>query len=239
MKKEIKDKKEEKIEEKKEVKETSEQLEKRITIYAYFIIGIIAIILIVVIGYLIWNQFDSHFTYQGMNFEKITKNNERVYSTGFVTKSMFNGTYYINNRTFYLRNNPKYLQLDKKIEGKVPIIANRDVYVSIEEPLPNCNDRVRSLFDLSASLVNYGLKIKGVVTNQSVLNQSYSEITCANSTINTVIIIGQGNYTGYEQVKDNCYKITFKECKDMNRATEGFTLKLLERMADTLGLNKK
>jgi hypothetical protein len=219
--------------------ESKESIEKRMTLYAYIILGLIVAVILGVIIYLIWNQMNSQFNYQGMEFKRVVKNNEIVYSTAFITKSMINGTFYINNRTFYLKNNPKYLWLDKKIEGKLPIITNREVYVSIDEPLENCNDRVRSLFDLSASLVNYGLQVKGAVVNQTKANQNYPEITCLNSTSNTVIIITKGDYTGFQEIKPNCYEISFEKCDDMNKATEGFTLKLLERMADNLGLNKK
>ncbi len=220
-------------------KETPGDLEKRMNIYAYVIIGLIVIALIGLVGYLIWNNVNSHFFYQGMEFNRIVKNSENVYTTSFITRGLFNGTFYVDNRTFYLRNNPKYLNLDKEITEKLPIITNREVYISINEPLPNCDDRVRSIFDLSASLVNYGLNIRGAVVNKTQANQSYTEITCLNSAANTVIIITQGNYTGYREIKENCYEISFEECEDMNKATEGFTLKLLERMADTLGLNKK
>lgn len=216
-------------------KETPENLEKRMALYAYVIIGLIAIVLVAVIAYLVWNQMNSHFTYQGIEFTRVIKNEETVYSTTFTTGAKINGTFYIQNRTFYLRNNPKYLWLDKKIEGNTPVIAANEVYISIDEPITNCPDRVRSLFDLSASLVNYGLQVKGAVTNQTKANQNYTEITCANSTANTVVIITQGNYTGFQEIKTNCYEISFQECEDMSKATEGFTLKLLERMAKALG----
>lgn len=219
--------------------ESKEELDKRMNRYAYFIIAIILLTIGISAGYLIWNSINSHFFYSGMEFNRIVKNNENVYSTSFTTKSKINGTFYIDNRTFYLRNNPKYLRLDQQIEGKVPVITNKEVYVSIDEPLPNCEDRVRSLFDLSASLVNYGLSVRGAVTNQTKSQQNYTEITCANSTLNTIIIITFGNYTGYSEIKANCYEISFDECSTLNKATEGFTLKLLERAADTLGLNRK
>lgn len=222
-------------------KESSKELEARMNLYVYVILGLIILLIAGILVYFIWNNINSHFIYQGMEFNRIIKNNEKVYATSFITKSMFNGIVYIDNRTFYLRNNPPYLNshLDKKIEGKLPIIADRQVYVSINEPLPNCKDRVRALFDISASLVNYGLNITGGVLNKTKSQQNYTELTCLNSTINTVIIISQGNYTGYTQIKDNCYEISFEECEDMSKATEGFTLKLLERMAATLELSKK
>lgn len=211
-------------------KETPEDLDKRMAFYAYVIIGLIVLVVLAGIIYLVWNQLDSHFTYQGIEFNRIIKNEETVYSTTFVSGTKINGTFYIQNRTFYFRNNPKYLRLDKKIEGNTPILSKNEVYISIDEPLENCNDRVRSLFDLSASLVNSGLQVKGAVVNQTKANQNYTEITCLNSTSNTVLIITQGNYTGFQEIKTNCYEISFEECEDMSKATEGFTLKILERM---------
>jgi hypothetical protein len=230
MKKEHKDKTnadENKGPEKKQ--ETLEEMDKRMTLYAYVIIGLIALTIIVASIFLINNYLGKHFTYEGMEFDRILKSNVKTYTTSFTIKGFMNGTFYTDNRSFYFRNDPRTINLENAPES-ISIMGNKLVYVSLDEPLPYCKDNFIASYELGASLKVYGFDIKGAVINATKAQKDYPEITCANSTLNTVILISPGNVTEIKQIDDNCYGLSYKDCEIL-KVTEGFSLILLKQAA--------
>jgi hypothetical protein len=177
---------------------------------------------------------DNTVKYEGMTFEKTLKNDAETYFTVLQTRMFYNGEWVIINQTFYFRENPNKINLDKEIESPIRIKGRNTVYITLEEPLPACKDNFEALFDFSAFLNVYGLEVKGAVNNEDYANKSnHLFITCeSNSTNNTVITIGPGNYTGYEKESDSCYRISYEKC-NIREATEGFNLQLLKELYES------
>jgi hypothetical protein len=204
--------------------EKKDNTDKRMLIYAFVIIGIIVVLL----GIVIVNQMSNSVSYAGLDFKKTLQNNVEVYATTVVIKTQANGQNLIKNMTFYFRNNPKGIRLDKSDEEDIHLLWRNLIYVSLAEPLPKCTDTFESLYDFSAFLTIYGVQVKGALSNESFVKDGFPLINCQNSTNNTVIMIGAGNYTGYEKIQPNCYQITYRDC-EISKATEGFSLRLLKQ----------
>jgi hypothetical protein len=215
------------------IKLKKEDLDKKVSLYAYAIIGLI-VLAILFFGFIfIKEQLDKSFNYKGMEFHKETRSNVNVYATDFIIKSYAGATLYIDNRTFYFRNDPRNLNLEKFPEEGVKLLIKNKVYVSLDEPLPICKNNFIASYELGATLKIYGLDIEGAVLNASKSKGYHPEITCENSTKNTVIIIGPDTFNGVEKIKENCYKLSYKKC-DILKTTEGFSLKLLEQAVEEI-----
>lgn len=178
-----------------------------------------------------------NFEYRGIDFKIDAEDPERtLYKTTFNINREINGSYTDVRTTFVFINDPRKLHgffekasyfLGLSPTENIDFIKENKTYVSYNDPLPNCNDSFAAAFGLGSFLVLYGMDVKGATANPAEERENAPFIDCKNSTNNTVIIVKNGKYTGFEKLSDNCYEISFRKCGILE-AAEKFELAVLE-----------
>jgi len=197
-----------------------------------WIVLLVAIGIIVILGivfYFVYGQ--KEFSWHGIKFVKAPFGNSSIYLywTNFSTTVYKNGSEMSTEGTVYFRKNPRFIfGVDVEINDSIKFVKNKTVYVSIEEPLRECEDNLFAVFGFGTFLTVYGLDIKGATANESLVRKNIPFVNCSTHENNTVIIIKSSKETAIKQTAENCYEISFKKCEIL-KALEKFELLLLEQ----------
>ena len=179
------------------------------------------------------------FEYRGIDFNVNNESENRtLYETAFNINRKVNGSYTDVETTFIFGKDPRELySIWEKISyflglspsENITFIKDSRVYISYKQQTSSCIDAFPAAYGLTQFLKQrYDLSIKGATTDISAVSKNVPFADCGNSTNNTVIIVGEGKYTGFRKLSENCYEISFKKC-EIQKATEKFQLAVLEQ----------
>lgn len=197
----------------------------------------VLVILIIITTPFIVKNFINKFVYINLDFYKTMMGKITFYSTKVpITDKQMNiiADYDIN-----LRNDPRKLDYIKVnvSENKVIFKKFMTVYVSLESNSPRCEDNLISVVGLTQFLKEFGnFTVKAAMDNKDYANETgYPYVTCSNYPTNTVIHLTSGNSSEIKKINDNCYELTYDNCR-ITPVTERFMLIILE---DYMGYFKR
>lgn len=227
MAKRVKDKKKIK-EEGKDIQEKKDiNHEKQTKIIFYVVIGIILLVVVL----FIFRVSSNNFKYNGIDFKK-----EYTGQIAFYTATIPIMDYYENvlgSQEVDFRNDPRTLKNIEVNVSYIKFLNNAKAYVSIDKDIPSCEgDTAIALINLgrylSNALYSSGITVKGAMNDSDYQNNENTPyVNCENSPGNTVILVKGANETKIEQIKADCYVLSFKDCEVL-KITEKFELTMIE-----------
>lgn len=197
-----------------------------------------AILLIIFIAPIVNNAIFNRFDYNGLIFHKTKQGAVNFYSTRVPTinfipekgvlieKKQISSSFAID-----FREDPRdsdFINVEVNPQN-ITFLKQRPVYLSLNASDPTCNHNIISVVELTQFLIKFGdMDVRGAVVNPDyAAAKKVPYITCQNSTQNTVILLASGPENKIVKVKDNCYKIEYKDCNILP-ASEKFILEILE-----------
>lgn len=211
-----------------EPKATRANTERQIKIFLVLLVTVTIIIFIVIA----LKQSSRTFDYNGLSFTK-----DKMGAILFYTVKIPIEDAYGNIKSYLLidfRNDPRKLEnIEVNTTGNIKFVQNNKVYVSINEPIKQCNYTGIAMINLGRFLTDVSLDVKGAINNASYSNSTdFPYVNCDNTKNSTVVMIRSSNQTGIFQKSKSCYEITFKDCEIL-QATEKFELTILEQYFGT------
>jgi hypothetical protein len=199
-----------------------------------FIIGaVIFVILVVVLVPVIEMTFFSKFEYIGLEFKKINRRGVDYYATNIPVVDE-NGQ--IVGVTWSFRNDPReleYIGIENVKDNTIKFTKTRKVYIVLQKDMPECEDNMPTVVDLTSFLKDFALmKVHSAFNDKEFAEaQGFPYITCENNLFDTAVILKNSNETKITQIKDNCYLLEYKDC-EIKKVSERFSLIVLEKYMD-------
>jgi len=188
------------------------------------ILGLIALIYLAIL----YAQSARIVVYNGLEFEKTKQGQILLY------RASIPATDYATGAKGYLtvdfRNNPKTLDnIPVNIQAYLFKTSNT-TYVSYENRNNTYEDGTLAGANLGRFLNTIGLTIKSAMSDKSFKNNTYLPyVTCDTNPNNTVIMLYESSKNRIDQVKENCYILSFRG-EDILKVTEKFQLAILEKI---------
>jgi hypothetical protein len=188
-------------------------------------LAIIAVCIIVAVIIAMNSKDAGKFEYKGVIFKK-EYTGEILFYTAYIP--VFDKQDRIEKvTTIDFRNDPRTLDIKLDFTGRIKLLDDKQIYVSYGE-LEQCEDNGIAAINLGRFLSNGGVNVKGATMDKNLSTDTTPYVTCETHANNTVIEIKKGSETALIHKKENCYELTYKNCKIL-QATEKFELILLEQ----------
>jgi hypothetical protein len=136
------------------------------------------------------------------------------------------GSYPLN-----LRSDPRRLEyINSSVNSsQITFIRDKTVYISISPNAPPCEYGNLAMYNFAGFLGGFGnMQLQGAVSDKNYSKETNNTfVNCMSEPYNTVILVEHGNETKIERLREDCYKLTYKNC-EIIEVTERFDLLIIE-----------